>query len=127
MGGWNKKNISMKQHLLNNVEIITESGCWIWMLGVDYKGYGIVNIPSVRKTIRAHRAAYQEFKGPIPEKMHVLHSCDTPCCCNPNHLRSGTNLDNMRDKCERGRHRNMYSGKLSAKSVPVTNTNLTRG
>lgn len=114
MGGWNKKLISMKQHLVDNIEIIPESGCWIWKLGLDQKGYGIVNIPGQRKTVRAHRASYREFKGNIVGGLHVLHNCDVPCCCNPAHLRLGTNLENMQDKCSKGRHRNKYTGKLAA-------------
>lgn len=112
MSGWNKIEISLKEYILSNIEIIPFSGCWIWMRAVDHKTYGIVNIPGKRKTIRAHRVFYSEFNGEIPNGMHVLHSCDIPSCCNPYHLRIGTNLDNMRDKCSKGRHRNMYSGKL---------------
>lgn len=36
--------------------------------------------------------------------MLVLHSCDTPACVNPDHLRVGTPLDNMQDKMKRNRH-----------------------
>lgn len=108
------KEISMKQHILSNIQIITETGCWIWMRGLDYGGYGIVNIPGKNKSIRAHRASYKEFNGNIPDKLHVLHSCDIRCCCNPSHLRLGTNAENMNDKCKKGRHRNRYTGKLHA-------------
>lgn len=34
---------------------------------------------------------------------HVLHSCDNPLCCNPDHLREGTTFENMADKELRGR------------------------
>ena len=40
----------------------------------------------------AHRIAWIiENKCEIPEdKPYILHSCNNPKCCNPNHLRAGT-------------------------------------
>jgi hypothetical protein len=35
--------------------------------------------------------------------MLVLHSCDNPPCCNPDHLHLGTCADNSREMKERGR------------------------
>jgi len=50
----------------------------------------------------AHRVAFTFHHGREPQK-YVLHSCDNPGCCNPAHLREGTQLENMRDMNERGR------------------------
>lgn len=52
---------------------------------------------------RTHRFAYHLTKGAIPDGMQVLHSCDNPPCCNPDHLRVGTSLNNARDMVGRGR------------------------
>ncbi|MCY0957741.1 HNH endonuclease [Streptomyces sp. H27-H5] len=40
---------------------------------------------------------------PRPGNLHALHSCDTPSCVNPAHLRWGTNADNVKDRGRRGR------------------------
>jgi hypothetical protein len=52
----------------------------------------------------AHRMAYTLARGEIPAGLLVRHTCDNPLCCNPRHLIVGTQRDNMRDMCARGRH-----------------------
>lgn len=78
----------------------TES-CWLWIGAKDTKGYGALT--SNYKTLRAHRYSYLLHRGPIPEGLHVCHSCDTPACVNPDHLWLGTNKENHKDKIEKGR------------------------
>ena len=79
----------------------TDSGCWEWKQRRHVKGYGLAHIG--RRCVRAHRYAYEVWCGPIPEGMMVLHSCDNPPCCNPDHLRVGTAKDNAQDAILRGR------------------------
>lgn len=75
--------------------------CHLWKGGHDGKGYGRIRVGGGRREY-AHRYSFWREHGRWPEG-HVLHSCDTPACVNPAHLREGTDADNMRDRDERGR------------------------
>lgn len=76
--------------------------CWVWT-GATYPwGYGSFGI-STGKSVRAHRFAYELFFGKIPNGKHLLHSCDNPPCVNPAHLTVGTDADNRKDCCLKGR------------------------
>jgi len=82
-------------------------GCWDWMFGVDTKGYGKIGIKyagtKITRMLAAHRVSFFLTFGSFPLKMSVLHKCDRPRCCNPEHLFLGTQLDNMRDMDAKGR------------------------
>lgn len=76
--------------------------CWEWQRGGTKAGYGLLTISG--HTQYAHRLAWQLANGRPPRKaMEILHSCDNPPCCNPNHLREGTHAENMAEALERGR------------------------
>lgn len=80
---------------------VTESGCWFWLGNLDEGGYGTIRISG--KMLKAHRASWMLHRGQIPDGLKVLHSCDIPCCINPDHLFLGTQVDNMRDRASKGR------------------------
>jgi HNH endonuclease/CENP-B N-terminal DNA-binding domain len=83
------------------LDLVDRSGeCWMWTGGLDRFGYGRIG-----KNILAHRFAWSIANNATPGSMCVIHSCDTPKCVNPKHLRLGTPLDNARDKRMRGRER----------------------
>jgi hypothetical protein len=75
------------------------SGCWL------YHGNRYGNVKYKGHQISTHRLAWLLAYGPIPEGLFVLHHCDTPPCCRPDHLWLGTALDNMRDMIAKGRQR----------------------
>lgn len=76
-------------------------GCWLWRRSLDSHGYGQLTVEG--RTRLAHRLAFEFANGPIPEGLCVLHRCDVPRCCNPNHLFLGTKKDNSDDMIAKGR------------------------
>lgn len=77
--------------------VIAENGCHVWTGPVDDDGYGIAG------RSRIHRLVFVRDHGPMPHGTMVCHTCDTPSCCNPEHLYAGTTLENAHDAMERGR------------------------
>jgi hypothetical protein len=65
------------------------SGCVVWTRSIDAYGYGqfwVSNWRGERDIVKAHRAAYELAKGPIPEGLTIDHVCENKACLNPAHL-----------------------------------------
>lgn len=83
---------------------LSPDDCWLWTAATEEKGYGKFKVAG--KMCQAHRVAVMLVTGQWPRSDRmILHSCDTPGCCNPAHLREGTALENNRETVMRGRHR----------------------
>ncbi len=86
--------------------VVKTDGCWLWKASKDKNGYGIFKGALAGVTFtKAHRFSYAMHTGDLLVNMQALHTCDNPSCVNPDHLFSGTNADNMRDKVQKGRSR----------------------
>jgi hypothetical protein len=84
---------------------VTETGCWEWQGGVTRWGYGRIGKGGRDAGWEsAHRVAWKLTHGDTGD-LYVLHSCDNPPCCNPDHLFLGTPKDNTQDMVQKGRHR----------------------
>jgi hypothetical protein len=86
-------------------QVNESTGCWEWTASFARGGYGqfFTSVKDGREWYRAHRFSYIAHKGDIPEGMVVMHECDNPRCVNPDHLRLGTQADNVKDRDEKGR------------------------
>ena len=86
---------------------VNDRGCWEWAGYKNHHGYGrmLVRRDGKNRLLAVHRLAYQAWVGEIPADKIVMHTCDNRCCINPEHLRVGTQGDNMRDMVSRGRYR----------------------
>lgn len=77
------------------------NGCRIWQGSKNQHGYGMCKVGS--KSSRAHRALHFYY-NPQADKAHVvMHTCDTPACVNPAHLKAGTVQENVLDMHTKGR------------------------
>lgn len=79
-----------------------ESGCWEWPHTLNSHGYGRLWMSG--EDTGAHVLSFIVHHGPVPKGLVVRHSCDNPPCVHPDHLLSGTVIDNIRDAMERGRN-----------------------
>jgi hypothetical protein len=91
---------TIEERFWSRVDKRTIDECWNWKENTDKDGYGRIYLYG--KTYKAHRLAYAYIKG-NPGNLCVLHSCDNPSCCNPNHLWLGTDKDNNKDRHEKER------------------------
>lgn len=74
--------------------------CWEWQRTLTCNKYGTVRFSGSQRLV--HTVAWQLING-RKSTLHILHSCDNPPCCNPAHLREGTDKDNSDDKYKRNR------------------------
>lgn len=100
-------SIGIPEQLRRNMNVNRRSGCWEWT-GTTRDGYGRMTIGSrtdgSRRSVSAHRMAYELAIGEIPPGMEICHRCDNPRCINPEHLFAGTKRDNAADRDAKGRH-----------------------
>lgn len=78
-----------------------ESGCWLWTASITKSGYGVfthhagLGKRGYGKQQRAHRLAWELYRGPFPEGLQVDHLCRVRHCVNPDHLEPVTARENQ--------------------------------
>jgi hypothetical protein len=95
---WNKAQTLA--YIAANITI-DDNGCHNWGGSTSSDGYGQISITGIydRWKIRGvHRLAYHlATDHEYASKEQVLHSCDNRACCNVDHLRVGTAIENAND------------------------------
>lgn len=81
---------------------VQDDGCWHWTGKLSQWGYAYIQIDGWKTS--AHRMMCEVAHGE-PNGLFALHSCDVRHCVNPDHLRWGTQKENLAEMTERGRAR----------------------
>ena len=84
---------SVRERLMTHSIPEPNTGCWLWTGALEGDGYGLMKVN--RRMVRAARASYETFVGPIPEGLTIDHLCRQRCCINPEHLEPVTNRENI--------------------------------
>lgn len=70
------------------------AACWEWRAFRDQDGYGVFGVRT-GLSVRAHRFAYEDLVGPIPDGLVIDHLCRNRACVNPAHLEPVENRTNI--------------------------------
>lgn len=99
-----------KVNFWSKVDIKTEDECWEYKSMSLMQHYGTFmrsRLLRRKRTYHAHRFAYALGNNlqieDLKREDYVCHTCDNTACCNPKHLKLGTQQDNMKDAVAKGR------------------------
>lgn len=100
---WSRRlQCSLESYLLTRYKLDSITQCWEFT-NKKRSGPGYGAFTWNNECITVHRAAYQLWRGPIPDGLLVCHTCDNKICFNPDHLFIGTMKDNVADMIQKGR------------------------
>lgn len=97
------------------------NGCWVWTGGLNSAGYG--NIRLHNQYILAHRLFFAMYREE-PGSSFVLHVCDNPPCCNPDHHFLGDYDANMKDMTAKGRHWSKLTAAVVSQIYQLSDTGM---
>lgn len=81
---------------------IAKGECLEWTRCFNTDGYPRVAFKG-NVNGKVHRIVYELSTGINPLGKVIRHKCDNIRCINPDHLEIGDNIDNVMDRCSRGR------------------------
>ena len=77
----------------DKVDLGCDDDCHEWTAAVNADGYGVYKVDG--RTVLAHRWAYEDAHGPIPEGLTIDHLCGNKPCVRDDHLEPVTNAVNL--------------------------------
>lgn len=118
---------------------VAANGCWEWTHGCDGRGYGRLKVNG--KMVYAHRLAYENTQGSVPDGLEIDHLCRNHVCVRPSHLEAVDHRTNVlkgnglaaywaaRTHCQRGHKydvENTYVTKAGARACRACHKEATR-
>lgn len=80
----------------------TAAPCWLWNGAKDKYGYGVVRIN--KRNYLTHKVAWMIANNQlIPKGQVIRHTCHKRNCVNPEHLITGSQLNNIDDRVKSNR------------------------
>ncbi len=101
--------------IAGNVKV-TDADCWEWSGGRNKAGYGRFQLVR-NKWLAVHRVVHELCVAATPASLHVLHRCDNPPCCRPDHLFLGDDRANIIDCLNKGRYPNAILNPDSVRQI----------
>lgn len=99
-----RKRDSLEDRFWSCVDRSAGAGaCWPWKRSLSEDGYGTCSRKLFGEKITSRFALGLKLGRRVRPDLKALHTCDNPGCCNPEHLREGTDKDNALDRESKGR------------------------
>jgi hypothetical protein len=98
--------------------------CWLWTKCTTAAGYGCVRIKGQFYYI--HKLMYHLFVNKLYNGV-VRHKCDNPACCNPEHLESGSQQENVNDMWIRNRAKPQGKTPMTLETYELIIDRVTKG
>lgn len=95
------------QRFWEKVSATSAHGCWVWEYATNGVGYG--RFWDGTRLLYAHRFAYIERFGAIPDGLELDHLCRNRRCVNPAHLEPVTRSENLLRSPLIGQHSRMLT------------------
>lgn len=115
---WSTRGLPLAQKIEFWSKPDKKSGCRLWAGRLRRDGYATLRFEGTPRM--AHRLAWIDAHGPVPQGFHVLHRCDSRHCVNPDHLFLGTDQDRIDNMVRKGRNPVLRGRKNGRAKLSVT-------
>ena len=106
---WGKRAPTPSESLQKRGVLDERTGCVNWTGGLHKDGYGAI-ADGNGSSLLAHRFAWEQAMGPVPEGLVVDHRCRNRACVRVDHLRTVTQAVNSQNRGATGRGRSGIRG-----------------